>query len=186
MNKIIQRIGVQLFGNFFYLMLFIIFVSSLISIGYFRFVIYEFFGSNLTGVFIAFFVYLICLAIFIQIARWVSMKIETSKFKLFLDKYRSPTFIEKYGLDYKKPELEDFALTKEELTEYRGKFKIDTKFTFSIIGYPIGIVILFLGATKRINIVSCFILIGVVIFILLALKLFIRHYVEKLLRRTHV
>lgn len=109
----------------------------------------------------------------IQIGEKIHKRVDASKLGLLFDKYRKPTFIEKYGADYKEPKIKDFALTQEELSEYWSKFKIDTDFTYSMISTPIGVVIMFLKATNKIDIfIFCSIAI-VLTFILIAFKMIV-------------
>ena len=173
MKQIIHKIGFQLLSKLFYILSFCVFMGILAALLYFRVVIGEQFGFNLISYYIGLIVFAIPLMIVNNVGEDFQERINKSKIGQLFEKYREPTYVEKYGADYKQPNIEDFGLTKEELTEYWKKFKIDTKFAYTMISIPIGIIILYLHATNRIGIKHFLFSIAILTFILVALKMVI-------------
>lgn len=131
MKKLLKYKIHSIVQNLYYTFLFILGFGLFIFVFTYRIQFVEFFNFNLFAVLLSYIFYpLYFLAIFLAIIPIKALK------KKILNKfghYREPSYIEKYGIDYKEPKIEDFNLTKEEFNKHINIPKIDLEIVTLIL-----------------------------------------------------
>jgi len=144
----------------------------------YRFKIISFFNFNPFIIYLSIYIFypILFLSLF-----FIFKPIKILKRKAFnkFEDFREPSFIEKYGKEYKEPTFEDFNLTKEEFKRHINIPKIDIEIISLILA---SIFVLYLASNQSRKLSELiYLVIGFILFIVL-----IRYFIKKVNKKMYL